>query len=67
MEEQKKVEELYRQLDKVTGECDYYRHLSGTYRSANHNNIRRVKLWKRYAIVSTIVFSLVIILLLIFK
>lgn len=46
MSEQKTVEELTRELNKIDGECTYYKNLSGRYRQENHKNYGKMKLYR---------------------
>lgn len=61
MSEQKTVEELTRELNKIGGECTYYKNLSGRYQRENHKNYCNVRKYKKlfYIALSVAIFNLI--------
>lgn len=65
--DQKTIEEMYRQMDKLAGERDYWKQLSGTYRNANHRNIKRMKAWRTSSFILSVLFIALLLLLVVIK
>lgn len=66
MSDQKTVEELTRELNKVNGEVGYYQNLAGRYRQENHKNYTKARKFRIlfYFALSLAVLNLAVVIIL---